>query len=181
MKKGVSDNKRLAFCSMMAALCGILGIAANYIRFNTAFFLLAMSLVMCIVTQRAGALYSAMTCIAAGALVMLVTGNYILAAEFVLLFGSYPVFKYVIETGIINVKVERVVKFLYYAVVAAVWITLTELFFGGAAFWGQWYAKHPMMKIVCFVAMIILEAVYDVVLTYLIFIFNKRFNGRMFR
>lgn len=180
MKNGTVYGKNLSFCGIMAALISVLGIVANVMQFNTLFFLALMSLIMCIVTQKTGVLYAICTSLATSVLLFVFTWNKMIAVEYFVFFGTYPVIKFIIESKIKNRNAEKLVKVAFFAADSAVIVLLAELVLGGASFWGEWY-NGGWMNTICFVVVALLEVVYDVILSYVIYLFNKRFNGRLFK
>ncbi len=173
-------QKNITFCGIMSALMVVLAIAASIMQFSTLFFLVVLSLIMCVVTQRAGAMYGFVTCAVTFGLMFLFSWDKIFAVEFGLIFGSYPVVKFIVESKIKSTKTEKIIKTVYFAVISAVFVLLAELVFGGAAFWGEWYTAR-WMGIACGVVLTVMMLVYDAVLSYAIYLFNKKFNGRLFK
>lgn len=181
MKNKTFDGKKISLCGIMAAFVVILGVMANVLQFNTLFFLVAMSLVMCIVTQKVGVCYALCTSIVSSILLFVFTWNKIFALEYLILFGTYPVVKYVIESKIKNGKAEKTAKALFYLMNSAIIVFMAEFVFGGKIFWGDWYDEGWLSAVICFAAITVLEMAYDMVLSYAIYLFNKKFNGRLFK
>lgn len=180
MKDTTTNGKNLSFCGIMAALSCVLGVAANVMQFSTLFFLAVMSLIMCIVTQKVGIAYAICTSFVTSALLFVFTWNKIIALEYFALFGTYPIIKYAFESKIKSVNTQKFAKTVFFVIDSAIIVLLAELVLGGAAFWGDWYATG-WLSVLCFAVIALLEAVYDVVLSYVIYLFNKKFNGRLFK
>lgn len=180
MKNKAFDGRKISLCGIMTAFVVVLGIMANVLQFNTLFFLVVMSLVMCVVTQKVGVCYALCTSIVSSVLLFVFTLDKVFVLEYLVLFGTYPVVKYAIESNIKNNKVETVVKFLYCIINSVIIVLLSEFVFGGKLFWGDWYVAG-WMSAICFVIIAILEMAYDVFLSYAVYLFNKKFNGRLFK
>lgn len=179
MKK-TFDGKKISLCGVMSAFIVVLGVMANVLQFNTLFFLVAMSLVICVVTQKVGGCYALCTSIVSSVLLFVFTWNKIFALEYLILFGTYPIVKYAVESEKRKRKVENIVKIIYFMINSAIIVFLAEFVFGGKAFWGDWYVEG-WMSAICFAAVAVLEIVYDVFLSYAVYLFNKKFNGRLFK
>lgn len=174
------SNKKLSTCGITAAIVCVLGILAGVFQFNTLFMLIATSLVMCFLTQRVGAGYSLLTALVSSALLFLLTWDKVYAVESAILFSSYPAVKYIIESKITSRTAEYIVKILYFALISIAFVIIAEFFFGGKSFWGEWYNGVITMVIVS-VVLIVAQIVYDILLSYAIYLLNKKFNGSIFR
>lgn len=180
MKNRTVYGRNLTFCGIMTAFMCVLGILANVMHFNTLFFLAVTSLIMCVVTQKTGIRYAICTSLATSILLFVFTWNKIIALEYFLFFGTYPVIKYIIESKIRKDNVEKTAKAIFFAFDSAAIVFAAEFVLGGVSFWGDWYSGG-IMNVICFVAVALLEAVYDFMLSYFVYLFNKKFNGRLFK
>ena len=171
-------NPILSFCGIMTAISAVLALMMNFLPFNTVFLLILMSVVICVVTQKTGALYAFCTALAVSLIMLLVTWQYASVTEYVLLFGTYPIVKYIIESKIKSNRSEKFVKTVYFAFVSVLFMLASAYFFGGAEFWGDWFSKSVIIPYALVAVMIALEWVYDLVLTQIIYIYNRKFGRR---
>ncbi len=174
------SNKKLSICSITAAVVCVMGILAGILQFNTLFMLIATSLVMCFLTQKVGVGYSLLTALVSSALLFLLTWDKVYAVESAILFSTYPAVKYLIESKISSRTAEYIVKILYFAVISIAFVIIAEAFFGGTEFWGEWY-NGILAKVIISAALIVAQIVYDILLSYAIYLLNKKFNGSIFR
>ena len=135
---------------------------------------------MCYLTQKVGAAYSLLTALVASLLLFIITWDKVYAIESAILFASYPAVKYVIESKILSRAWEYIVKVVYFAIISVIFTVIAELFLGGKAFWGEWY-NGTVIKIIVTVALVVAQVAYDILLSYAIYLLNKKFNGSIFR
>ena len=176
--KNSNTNPKLAFSGMMTAVSAVLALMMNFLPFNTIFLLIIMSLLICVVTQKAGVVYALCTAAATSLIMLLLTWQYAAVAEYVLMFGTYPVIKYIIESKINNVKTERTVKTLYFAFASVLFMLAAVYLFGGAEFWGEWFSKSVVIPYLLIVVMVLAAWVFDIVLTQIIYVYNRMFGRR---
>lgn len=175
----INRNNKIAFCGIMAALSVLLAVMMNILQHNTLVLLLIMSLIICIVTQRAGVVFAFCTAAVTCLMMLLVTWNYVYIAEYLLLFGTYPAVKYIMETKIKNIKTERIIKLLYFFCISVLFMVAAVYLFGGAKLFGEWFSKSILTPYALIVAMTALAVLYDIVLTRVIYIYNRRFGARL--
>lgn len=177
-QKKNNKNPALAFCGIMTAISAVLAMLINVLPFNTVFLLALMSLVVCIVTQKSGIFYAFGTVLATSLIMFIVTWQYAALAEYILIFGTFPIIKYLIENKNFAVSIERIIKTVHFAFVSVIFILITVYVFGGAQFWGEWFSKSSIMPYILIIALVILLWIYDIALTRIIYIYNRKFSGR---
>lgn len=170
------QNPQLAFCGMMASISVLLALMMNVLRSNTLILLLLMSLIICIVTQRVGVIYAFCTAAVTAAIMLLVTWNYAYIMEYVLLFGTYPAIKYILEDKIKSIKTERMIKLLYFFCISVLFMLAAVYLFGGTKLFGEWFSGNVLVPYVLIAAMTALAMLYDIILTRVIYIYNRRFG-----
>ena len=173
-----NKNNKIAFSGIMVGITLLLAMLVRIFPFNKMFLLFAMSLIICIVTQKAGILWGLGAFASSSFLIFIFSGRYEIFVGYVLLFGSFPIVKFLIESNTKNQKLEKIIKTVFFALISFAAVYIVEKSFGGASFWGAWYSKSNMMPFVAGIVLIVMEWIYDIILTYAIFFYNKRFNGR---
>lgn len=173
-----NKNPRLTFCGIMTAVSAVLAVLMNFLPFNTVFLLVIMSLVICVVVQKTGTLYALCTAAATSVVMLLVTWRYATVAEYVLLFGTYPAVKFIIEDKIKDAKKEKILKTVYFCFISVLFMLAAVYLFGGVNFFGEWFSKSVLTPYVLIVVTAALAWVYDYILTWVIYVYNRRFGTK---
>lgn len=155
MNRNNKYSGNMSFCGMMTAISVVLVLMMRILPFNKMVLLFGMSLVMCIITQRAGVLWATGSFAVTSFLMFFLTGRYVELLEYFILFGSYPIVKYIIENKIANFKTDKLIKSIYFIVIGCMFFYIADKYLGGEAVLGKW-CNGGVAKKAFFVAMLVI-------------------------
>ncbi len=168
------NNKKLSFCGMMTALSAVLAMLMNVLPFNTLFLLVLMSLIICITVQSSGMVMGLCTAAATTVVMIFVTGRLDVAILYLLVFGTYPVAKYLIESKVKHFRIGDVLKVIYYFAVSSAYAAFVFFMLGDIR--NELKEIHEYLPYAIPLAGTAAMWIYDWVLTKIIWAYNKRFG-----